>query len=499
VFGVVYAVTFLLGAVLLLEGPRAFIHLVAQRVGIRPFWLEPAELLANWLLILAAPALFAAGWFFWSRRPEPEPAVPQSLPLRPLVALYGVLLTAGVASLARGGALTRAASWLDYGYFIQSRFMLFDRLSFPEWMNLYALLPASAGLLVVGLARSGWKPVARRLAIGAVVTSLLVMDLLVFQKRYVVLSVIFLATCAAVNRPGVLQTRLGGLARIAAFGLALYLAFCALVASSTSRMTPVVIQGGTTDLLSALHPPEVVVAQTRPAPVVIETPSPPPEPARIVAPPLVTPPSRPRTYYGEIRWPPLRAAVARVFPGRWVGERAAPVSKFGDTFPIRFFFAVLAPVTRLAPPAIAYPALFPRVIGYFGLDVGSDIAGFGRMPDDNLVVYGAMYGQLDKGAISVPFPYSWYSQVGLFGALLLCFPLGAAAAAAWRSSLARARSWETRAVSAALVVMFTLHISQDSVRGSLLNAYGVLWGVLLVLAAGALLRARPALSDRQAR
>jgi hypothetical protein len=143
---------------------------------------------------------------------------------------------------------------------------------------------------------------------------------------------------------------------------------------------------------------------------------------------------------------------------------------------------------RLAPPSLSYPALFPRVLGYFGLDLAADVVGLGRMPDDNLVVYGALYGKLDKGAISVPFQYSWFSQIGLFGTLFLCVPLGVATAAAWRASLERTGSPEVRAVLGGLVVLFAVHITQDSVRGSLLNSYGVAWGALLVLAMALALR-----------
>lgn len=482
VFGAVYAASFFFGAVLLLVGPSSFIRLYA-RTGIRPFWLEPGEVLANWLLILVGPAFFAAGWIGWSRRPAAPPAAGPpasvtSLPLRSLAILYVALLLGGLVSLGRAGALARVGSWFDYGYFLQTRFLLLERLSFIEWMVLYTLLPTSAGLFLIGLSRSSWKASPRRLAIAGVVLSLLATELLLFQKRYALLSLFFLAACAVVNAPEVLASRRKALARASGFAIAIYLAYCALAVASTMRRTPVVVQSGTTELLDALRPPAAAIEATAMK-------------ARAEAPAPASVPGRSPAFYTEIRWPLLRKAVATWFPGRWVGPR--PVASRGEeeSFAVRFAYTALAPLMRLAPPALAYPALFPRVLGYFGLDLAADLAGLGRMPDDNLVVYGAMYGQLDKGAVSVPFQYSWFSQIGLFGALFLCIPLGAATEAAWRASLC-AGSPEIRAVMGGLVVLFAVHVTQDSVRGSLLNSYGVAWGALLVLAMSRAFRSRTA-------
>jgi len=186
----------------------------------------------------------------------------------------------------------------------------------------------------------------------------------------------------------------------------------------------------------------------------------------------------------------MKSAVEKLFPGRWVGATEENPPEGQDPFAGRLMFAFLAPVTRTPPPALAYPALFPGVIPFFGLDVGADLLGFGRMPDDNLIVYGAMYGQLDKGATSVPFQYSWFSQIGLFGALLLCFPLGWACSAAWRRALTGPWPPEVRATLGALVVLFCAEITQDSVRASLLNAYGVAWGWGLVVAVWVAFRRR---------
>lgn len=489
-FLVLYAVSFLLGAALLLVGAPFFVRHFARTVGIKPFWLEAPEVLANWLLVVGAPALFAAGWLGASRKirdasgAAAAPAAP-SLPLAPVLACYGAAGALAMFSLARSGALLRAGAWLDYGALIQARFLLFDRLSFAEWTNLYILLPTLSGLLAVRVWQESRSSTRRRLAVTAIVAFLIGVELLGFQKRYVVLSLIYLAACAAVNSPGLLARGRRGFMRIAAVGGVAYVSYCALLVAPQLQITtavatsPRIQHGDTTGLLRS---PQIASADGTANTAPLPSPG---------TPPSVLP-TRSRTYYTEIRRPALKAAVGHIFPARWIGTLDTGAPGGQDSFVGRLAFALLAPATRTPPPALAYPALFPKVLPYFGLDVAGDILGIGRMPDDNLIVYGAMYGQLEKGATSVPFQYSWFSQIGLFGSLLLCALLGSACAVLWRRVLGGSSPPEVRAAMGALVVLFCVEISQDSCRGSLLNAYGVAWGALVVLTIGTISRPRTA-------
>lgn len=482
-FLVFYATTFLIGAVFLLTGPNFFVTLFVRTVGIKPFWLEAPAVFSNWLLVLGAPVLFAAGWVGVSRRGRRAEGSPSaSLPMPYVVGVYGVSVAFAGFSLARSSAFLHAGSWFNSDALIHARFVLFDRLSFVEWTNIYMLLPTLSGLLAVRVWKEPWSATRRQIACLAILLLLIAVEILGFQKRYVVLSLIFATACAVVNAPSSLARSKKGLGRIAVVGGLAYVAYSALLVApqlqiKTDRGARApIVQGETTGLLQSTGAPRTAVA---------------PEPVTAAGQTGLAPvlQGRPRDHYTEIRYSWLRAVVERAFPGRWIGAPAVDAPSH-DSFSRRLVFALLAPITRTPPPALAYPGLFPRVLPFFGLDVGSDVVGLGRMPDDNLLVYGAMYGQLDKGASSVPFQYSWFSQVGLFGALLLCAPLGAACALAWLAVLEGTWPPEVRAVLGALVILFCVEVSQDSVRGSLLNSYGIGWGAVLVLAMARVFRSR---------
>ena len=77
-------------------------------------------------------------------------------------------------------------------------------------------------------------------------------------------------------------------------------------------------------------------------------------------------------------------------------------------------YSVMAPLTRTSAPAIYYSIVFPERHEFYGLDIGQDILGFGRMPDDNRVVWDHMYPGSPGGAVSAPFQFVSYSQVDQF-------------------------------------------------------------------------------------
>lgn len=472
-FAFFYFVTFVCGAALLLWGPEAFVSLFKRSVGIAPFWLSAEDVFVDWILIIVAPLGFVAGWILGSHRsPVPPGSRRESRSPGTLFygALYALLGIVGLVSLKRTGAGFRVHDWLDYGALIQTRLLLLERMTFAEWANLYVLLPTAAGLLLVSLRRSPLTRVRAGLAIALVGLSLVMLDLLLFQKRYVILSAIFLGTCVLMSRPNVTVSGQRMFTKYALGGAALYLLYCTLVVAPSIRPATALVQLPPTSLFADMALAAQAPRQERRPEVSTPLPQGGVRPATQI---------RPVGYYTEIRFPALRALVERCFPGRWIG-RAENSTRTSDPYLARLLFAALSPAMRTAPPALAYPMLFPRKLPFFGLDVGLDVSGMGRMPDDNLVVYAAMYGQIGKGASSVPFQFAWFSQVGLAGAVLLSSLLGFAVACAWTECRNMSLPAELRAVLCALIVLFCVHITQDSVRGGLINSYGVVWGVLLV-------------------
>jgi hypothetical protein len=144
-----------------------------------------------------------------------------------------------------------------------------------------------------------------------------------------------------------------------------------------------------------------------------------------------------------------------------------------------FAYAALAPMTRTSLPAMHYPVVFPERHPYYGLDFGQDILGFGGMPDDNLVSWKHMYPSL-PGAAAAPYQFALYSQVGVVWALFLCFVVGAVLGVMWKIILAGDISLVWRSLMGSVLLLFSIYLAIDSIRGSLLASYGLIWAWLFI-------------------
>lgn len=142
-------------------------------------------------------------------------------------------------------------------------------------------------------------------------------------------------------------------------------------------------------------------------------------------------------------------------------------------------YALLSPFTRTSISAFYYVDVFPAQHSFYGLDIGLDILGLGGMPDDNLVVWAAMYPNMPGGSVSAAYQFALYSQVGLGGALLGSALVGALLAVGWSYLMAPGRSALVSSVLGAFLLLFAVFLAIDSLRNSLISSYGLLWGVLL--------------------
>jgi hypothetical protein len=196
----------------------------------------------------------------------------------------------------------------------------------------------------------------------------------------------------------------------------------------------------------------------------------------------------------------------RAAPARPVAPQSAPEPPAGGvTFPRNedlaarsagsalLFYALLAPFVRTSGPAVAYPSFFPARHGYFRLDLGLDVLGFGAAPDDNQVSFDLMYPDAAHGQNSVPFAFTLYSQGGLAVALLGALIVGLLWRLAWWLGTTRIPAPLGRAVVAALIIIFGVYIAGDSGRNALLASYGVIWPLLGTGAVGLVLAAAPRL------
>jgi len=144
-----------------------------------------------------------------------------------------------------------------------------------------------------------------------------------------------------------------------------------------------------------------------------------------------------------------------------------------------FAYATLAPMTRTSLPAMHYPIVFPERHPYYGFDFGQDILGFGGMPDDNLVIWKHMYPSL-LGAAGAPYQFALYSQVGVAWALMLCFIVGIVLGVMWKIILADEISCLWRSLMGSVLILFSIYLAIDSIRGSLLSSYGLIWAWLFI-------------------
>ena len=157
-------------------------------------------------------------------------------------------------------------------------------------------------------------------------------------------------------------------------------------------------------------------------------------------------------------------------------DRSAKPSASGRAVLMYVFFA---PLIRTSVPSIAYSALFPYRLPYYRLDLGFDILGFGRMPDDNLAVCDYLWPN-QKGSIAVPFHFVLYSQGGVLVALLGAFLVGGFVSVCWYPISASERPSVLGSLLAAVVLTYAWLISIDSLRNNTLESYGMIWAVVLL-------------------
>ncbi len=401
----------------------------------KDYTFEEATVL--WALLLGAPVLFFLGFFAASqiRISSVLPSlrklvgpndqnVPAWVPMLVFVTAAGV----GGYDLLRAGAFAKLMVWGDYGAWVEGRWALFSTLGYFNFVNLYLILPVSAAWLIVGIEGNGWKALAKRLIPLAVVV---VLTLLLFQKKALIVSLII--TFGAVLLHEVLlrgwTRRLGWLlAVVTSFIAAAYFSMVVLpIYSETSRTADDVLIQQTENSVNSHKP--------------CEKPGTPEELMKL-----------------------CREVVS------YIGaDRSAHI----------LAYAALAPMTRTSLPAMHYPIVFPERHPYYGLDFGKDILGFGGMPDDNLVIWKHMYPSL-PGAAGAPYQFALYSQVGVVWALFLCFVVGAVLGGMWKIILAGDISLVWRSLMGSVLLLFSIYLAIDSIRGSLLASYGLIWAWLFI-------------------
>lgn len=431
VFLAVYVITCAGAAVPLALDYRPLKVMVDYFAGVNvPARFDATNVLTFWTMLIAAPLAMALGYAGAYRlaaaRLQKDLNVSSTEPDHERLALWTFALSSCIAlfSLYRGDVLQGIHSWWDYGAWVQVRWSLFAKLGYFEFTNLYVWLPVSTAWLLCTYLSGQRKMLWRVLVVLFIACAL---TLMLYQKKSLVALLLLVLFAAALHR--VMTGRWdrawtkGALAALAGL-VVIYLS-----------MTVLPVWRDTTTKLKEIDN----VAKEN------------------LAKENLTKRDR-------------QAETARKLDSIIGEARAAHVA----------VYALLSPFTRTSLPTFYYVEVFPQKHPFYGLDLAQDVLGYGNMPDDNRVVWRAMYPTIPGGSASAPFHFILYSQVGIAGALLGAAFTGAVLALAWAVLLAWRQSAVTRSLLGALLLVFSIYLAIDSTRNSLISSYGLLWGVALV-------------------
>lgn len=412
------------------------------------------------LLFLVGPVVFSAA-YFWvvSGKSEVRSEVCcspcEKVPL--VYPFFAFFLTAFIAmsGLSGAGVFSSIAAWVDYGQWVRARMQVFSNLGYFEFVNIYIVLPMAAAWVLLN--SSGGRSWVRILSwIPVLVTFCLTFFL--FQKKAIVVALFLIFGARYIH--GVFS---GKSARNSGFSLALCVA---VVFVSYVLLLVIPVYSETTTTADVV----LVQKEYNAAPAAARVPD-------------STPPSAvPENVPANVPNVDAKQEIA-------VRKAAAIRSVLGSARSMHvLFYSLLAPITRTSIPAVYYVVVFPEHHEYFGLDLGQDILGRGNMPDDNHVVWDYIYPDTPGGSVAAPFQFVLYSQVGVFGALLLCALMGGLVGFAWRSVVTSGGDPVWRSLTGVLVLLFAIYLAIDSVRGSFVSSYGVVWGLIFVVVAYAAVR-----------
>lgn len=448
----VYALTCLIAAVFFYAGFRPALALVEYFSGaIVPTGYSSRQTAILWALLLGAPALLAFGFVVamrirlerissLSRRVagSGEREIPVWIP----VLLFAAAASVGIYDLTRAGAFARLNVWGDYGAWVEGRWMLFATLGYFSFVNLYLILPVSAAWLIMSIAGRGWKAQVVRFIPLAIVVAV---TLCLFQKKALIVSLILIFGAVLLQR--------------------------VLARTWTRRLTWSLITA--TGLLALVYFALVLM------PIYSET-------SRTANEALVQQKEHSEASHKPCEKPGASERTRRVC--------AEVVSYIGTRRSVHLMaYVFLAPMTRTSLPAMYYPIVYPERHAYYGLDFGQDVLGFGGMPDDNLVIWKHMYPDLPGGSAGAPYQFALYSQVGVIGTLLLCALVGFVLGALWQTVLTDGINRIWRSLMGTVLMLYSIYLAIDSIRGGLLASYGLIWAwsfIILSFLIGRLLETR---------
>ena len=486
----VYVLTCLVAAAFLYFGYRPVVVFVEYFSGaIVPTNYSSQQTAVLWALLLGAPALFAFGFvaaerirlggaLFRKIAGRSDGDAPGWMP----VLMFAAAASVGAYDLLRAGVFAKLSVWSDYGAWVEGRWVLFSALGYFNFVNLYLILPVSAAWVILSITGSGWKALAARLI---PLTVVIVLTLLLFQKKALIVSLIIIFGAVLLHRifskP---WTRRLTWTFVATTGLLASIYFLLVVLpvflETTRTASQVLMQQeekGIQQIEEGIQQVEKGIQQEEKGIQQVE------KGIQQVEKGIQQVEKGIQQVEKGIQQ--VKKGIQQVKKGIQQEEKLLILGEEINTMigshrsAHIFAYAALAPMTRTSLPAMYYPIVYPELQGYYGFDFGQDILGFGGMPDDNLVIWKHMYPDLPGGA-GAPFQFALYSQVGVVWTLLLCAMVGMVLGVLWQGILASDISRVWRSLMGTVLILFSIYLAIDSIRGSLLSSYGLIWAWLFI-------------------
>ncbi|WP_374079914.1 hypothetical protein [Bdellovibrio bacteriovorus] len=328
----------------------------------------------------------------------------------------------GAISVARGGAFGLMPTWFsNYTQWIAARYHLFAKLSSPEFINLYVIVPSICSLLAIRflkLKKYRW------IALGLVLVGIL-FSVMLFQKRPILIcfQIVFVAYLLEYLSVSVIK-------KILIAGVASVFLYWLLIFLPTLNLSE-------TDFKSAV--------QYKERPKVVES-----------------------VEFGH-KWK-LTDEELRI------EMQALDAVKSLSDAQKRLMAPISALIFRVSYPSIFYIKAYPEVYPHYGLDLV-----FNKVKwTDNTDVWKLMWPDIEGGAVAAPMQFVFYAQAGVSGAVAMSTLAGVLLAFLWWwVSIGGFRN-PVRSVQGSLILLFAMFLSMDSLRNSLLATYGVIWGIVLL-------------------
>lgn len=439
-FFVVYFFTCYIGVMTLIFGPQDFYLWFNFFSGATLPDIYKSDLIKMLLLLHLPPLLMWAGFeiylcigkrrqhkYFMLNINDASERVSQII----VRTAFVVSLIIAIYSLAKSGSLNMLTSWLDYNAWIHARQNLFQKMGFFEFVNIYMLIPVLGGLFVLSYKRH-----SRRIMTTGVILIIIIINLLIFQKKGMVVSLFVFGTCMYLYYFGGASPRKKislkkNLAIIGVVLFVIYLVYILLV------LLPVVLE------TSKKYEPKIESEVNQEIQL--------------------------NNQDKEKLEEPIKVFDESLIPV-WESRKKS-----------LFLYTMMAPLTRTSAPAMAYPIVFPAEKNFYNLDIGQDIIGFGKMPDDNLVVWNKLWPDVPNGAVAAPYQFVLYSQGGMYVAFIGSFLLGIFIAYAWSLVIYSKKVDKYTSCIGSLVMLFSIYLAIDSFRNSIFVSYGVLWPAAIVI------------------